>query len=136
VPALLTGVAIASYTAIDRVGVRLTTPWLYGWFLIVLMGAGMAASLWVAARFGFKRDPAKAIGWQMAAAIGVISWGAYLLVLVALYLAPLAIVAPVRETAIVAVAIWGVWRLRERKSAPIKLAGAAATLLGVVLLAI
>ena len=28
VPALLTGVAIASYTAVDRVGVRLSTPWL------------------------------------------------------------------------------------------------------------
>ena len=136
VPAVLTGVAIASYTAIDRVGVRLTTPWLYGWILIVLMATGMAASLWVAARFGFRRDPAKAIGWRMAAAIGVISWGAYLLVLVALYLAPLAIVAPVRETAIVAVAIWGVWRLRERKAAPLKLAGAASTLLGVVLLAV
>jgi drug/metabolite transporter (DMT)-like permease len=134
-PALLTGVAIATYTAIDRVGVRLTTPWLYGWFLIVLMAAGMAISLRVAGRFGVKRDPAKAIAWRMGAAIGVISWGAYLLVLVALYIAPLAIVAPVRETAIVAVAIWGVWRLGERKAAPIKLAGAASTLLGVVLLA-
>ena len=136
VPALLTGVAIASYTAIDRVGVRLTSPWLYGWILIVLMAAGMAVSLWVAGRFGGRRDPAKAIDWRMAAAIGVISWGAYLLVLVALYLAPLAIVAPVRETAVVAVAIWGVWRLGERKAAPIKLAGAASTLLGVVLLAV
>jgi len=135
VPALLTGVAIATYTAIDRVGVRLTTPWLYGWFLIVLMAAGMAVTLRIASRFGFKRDPAKAVAWRMAAAIGVISWGAYLLVLVALYLAPLSIVAPVRETAIVAVAIWGVWRLGERKAAPIKLAGAASTLLGVVLLA-
>src|SRR6266568_7044380 len=26
-PALLTGVAIAAYTSVDRVGVRLTTPW-------------------------------------------------------------------------------------------------------------
>jgi drug/metabolite transporter (DMT)-like permease len=136
VPALLTGVAIATYTAIDRVGVRLTTPWLYGWFLIVLMAAGMAVTLWIAARLGYRRDPAKAVPWRMAAAIGVISWGAYLLVLVALNLAPLAIVAPVRETAIVAVAIWGVWRLGERKAAPLKLAGAASTLVGVVLLAV
>jgi len=45
-------------------------------------------------------------------------------------------VAPVRETAIVAVAIWGVWRLRERQAAGLKIAGAAATLVGVALLAI
>jgi drug/metabolite transporter (DMT)-like permease len=135
-PALLTGVAIATYTAIDRVGVRLTTPWLYGWFLIVLMAAGMAVTLWIAARLGHRRDPAKAVAWTMAATIGVISWGAYLLVLVALYLAPLAIVAPVREMAIVGVAIWGIWRLGERQAALLKLAGAASTLLGVVLLAL
>jgi drug/metabolite transporter (DMT)-like permease len=72
----------------------------------------------------------------MGAAIGLISWTAYLLVLVALSLAPLAIVAPVRETAIVAVAIWGVWRLGESRGAPLKLMGAVATLSGVVLLAI
>src|SRR5262249_8905929 len=55
-------------------------------------------------------------------------WAAYLLVLAALSLAPLAIVAPVRETAIVAVAAWGVWRLGEREAAGLKLAGAVATL--------
>jgi len=57
-------------------------------------------------------------------------------VLLALYLAPLAVVAPVREMAIVAVAIWGVWRLGERRAAGLKLAGAAATVMGVSLLAI
>ena len=133
-PALLTGVAIASYTAIDRVGVRDTTPWLYGWLLILLMAGGMAITIWVAGRLGLRR-PAGKVSWRMATAIGTIMWGAYLMVLLALYLAPLAIVAPVREMAIVAVAVWGVWRLGERKAAGLKLAGAAATLLGVVLLA-
>jgi hypothetical protein len=38
--------------------------------------------------------------------------------------------------AIVGVAIWGVWRLRERQAAPLKIAGAAATLVGVSLLAV
>jgi len=45
-------------------------------------------------------------------------------------------VAPVRETAIVAVAAWGVWRMRERRGAAMKLSGAAAALVGVVLLAV
>src|SRR5438270_10732146 len=133
-PALLTGVAIASYTAIDRVGVRGTTPWLYGWLLILLIAAGVTVTIWVAGRLRIRR-PAGTVTWRRANAIGAIMWDAYLMVLVALYLAPLAIVAPVREVAIVAVAVWGVWRLGERKAAGLKLAGAGATLLGVVLLA-
>jgi drug/metabolite transporter (DMT)-like permease len=71
-----------------------------------------------------------------AALIGVFMWGGYLLVLWALSLAPLSVVAPVRETAVVGVAIWGIWRLRERRGVPMKIAGAAATLAGVALLAI
>jgi len=46
------------------------------------------------------------------------------------------VVAPVREVAVVAVAVWGVWKLRERRSAALKIAGASATLVGVALLAI
>jgi len=82
-----------------------------------------------------RRERGEVVSWRLGAAIGLISWTAYLLVLVALSLAPLAIVAPVRELAIVAVAVWGVWRLGERQAAPLKLAGAGATLLGVALLA-
>jgi drug/metabolite transporter (DMT)-like permease len=70
-----------------------------------------------------------------AVLIGIFLWGGYLLVLWALSLAPLSVVAPVRETAIVGVAVWGVWRLRERKAAALKLSGAFATLIGVALLA-
>ena len=70
-----------------------------------------------------------------AVLIGIFLWGGYLLVLWALSLAPLSVVAPVRETAVVGVAVWGVWRLRERKAAALKLSGAFATLIGVALLA-
>ncbi len=132
VPALLTGLCIACYTAIDREGVQTTAPWLYGWFLLVGMAVGMFVSLKLSGR-----KPAGApISWRFGGLIGLIMWTAYLLVLVALSLAPLAIVAPVRELAIVAVAVWGVWRLRERQAAVPKLLGAAATLVGVVLLAV
>ncbi|HEY3084492.1 MAG TPA: EamA family transporter [Candidatus Dormibacteraeota bacterium] len=135
-PALLTGVAIAAYTSIDRVGVRLTTPWLYGWLLFTLMAIELPVSLWVASRLGWLRVAAAgAPGWTQATIIGAFMWAGYFLVLWALSLAPLAIVAPVRETAVVAVAVWGVWRLRERTRAGVKLAGALATLIGVALLA-
>jgi len=141
-PALATGVAIAAYTAIDRVGVRLAAPWLYGWLLVTLLAIGITGSMWVAARLTASRDtvvdqsgaPAP-LGRAKATLIGVLMWGGYLLVLWALSLAPLSVVAPVRETAVVGVAVWGVWRLRERKAAAMKLSGAVATLAGVSLLA-
>ncbi|MGH7762797.1 MAG: EamA family transporter [Candidatus Dormibacteraceae bacterium] len=136
-PALFTGVAIALYTSVDRVGVRLTSPWLYGGLLFTVMAIELSISIRVASRVG--RAPALNVsevpGWRSSVLIGVFMWAGYALVLWALSLAPLAVVAPVRETAIVAVAVWGVWRLRERKGAVWKLSGAAATLAGVALLA-
>jgi len=136
-PALLTGVAIALYTSVDRIGVRLTTPWLYGWLLFALMAIELPLSIRVASwlRRTQPPDSAQVPSWRQSAVIGAFMWSGYVLVLWALSLAPLAVVAPVRETAIVAVAVWGVWRLRERKGAVTKLSGAAATLAGVVLLA-
>ncbi len=137
-PALLTGVAIATYTSIDRVGVRLVSPWLYGWLLVTLMSIGATATVGLASRFGGHSAPPAAsppLSWRQAAVVGLFMWTAYLLVLVALSFAPLAVVAPVRETAVVAVAVWGVWKLHERKGAWLKVLGAAATLLGVALLA-
>jgi drug/metabolite transporter (DMT)-like permease len=141
VPALLTGVAIASYSAVDRVGVRLSTPWLYGWLLIVLLAVAVPVSMWIAARLTATGravvDQSSApppLGRAKATLIGIFMWGGYLLVLWALSLAPLSVVAPVRETAVVGVAVWGVWRLRETKAAGLKLSGALATLVGVTML--
>jgi drug/metabolite transporter (DMT)-like permease len=136
-PALLTGVAIAAYTSVDRVGVRLAAPWLYGWLLVTLLATGLVVARSLAARFG-NREPLRAdpISWRRATVIGAFTWGAYLLVLAALSIAPLAIVAPVRETAVVAVAVWGIWKLHERSGAWLKLSGAVATLVGVALLAL
>jgi drug/metabolite transporter (DMT)-like permease len=142
VPALLTGVAIAAYTAVDRVGVRLSTPWLYGWLLVVLLAVSLPVSMWIAdrltARGAVVDRPAAARvpGLWHAIVIGIFMWGGYLLVLWALSLAPLSVVAPVRETAVVGVAVWGVWRLRETRGAALKLSGALATLVGVALLAL
>lgn len=143
VPALMTGVAIAAYSAVDRLGVRLTKPWLYGWLLVVLLAGGITIARWVVTKY-VSRTPADSAGpaspapisWRQGTVIGLFMWGGYLLVLAALSIAPLSVVAPVRETAIVAVAVWGVWRLRERQAAVLKLFGAVATLSGVFLLAL
>ncbi|HVC77436.1 MAG TPA: EamA family transporter [Candidatus Micrarchaeaceae archaeon] len=142
VPALLTGVSIAAYSAVDRIGVRLSTPWLYGWLLIVLLAVGLLITGYLETRLARRRSgPSERpelppVRWPQAAVIGIFMWGGYLLVLAALSIAPLSVVAPVRETAIVAVAVWGIWKLRERRGAALKLMGASATLVGVALLAL
>lgn len=120
--ALSTGVLIAMYTAIDKVGVGLGPPWLYGWAVFV------ATSLWLLpwARRGRVRE---------AAPVGIMAVLAYGLALIALGLAPLAVVAPLRESGVVVVAVWGVLRLGERQRTPFKLGGAAAVLCGAALLA-
>jgi len=135
VPALLTGVAIATYSTVDRVGVRLAAPWLYAWLLVVLIAAGLVAARWARSRFTKLSSPPP-ISWRQGTVIGGFMWGGYLLVLIALSIAPLAVVAPVREVAIVAVAVWGVWKLGERRAAPLKLSGAVATVVGVALIAL
>jgi len=137
-PALLTGVAIAAYTSVDRVGVRLATPWVYGWLLFTLMALELPLSIWIASALRLYRisEAVQSPRWGEATLIGVFMWAGYFLVLWALSLAPLAVVAPVRETAVVAVAVWGVWRLRERSRTAMKLSGALATLIGVALLAL
>jgi len=135
-PALLTGVAIASYTSIDRIAVRLTAPWFYGWLLFTLMAIELPLVLAVISRFVPDARGGQQLAWGRAGVIGAFMWAGYFLVLWALSLAPLAVVAPVRETALVAVAVWGVWRLGERGQAGWKLSGAVATLAGVALLAV
>lgn len=122
-PALLTGILIATYTTIDRLGVRLGPFWLYAWAHFA------ATSLWLLpwARTGLVSE---------ALPVGVLSVGAYGLALTALSLAPLALVAPLRESGVVLVALWGVLRMGERDKAPLKLSGAAAVLTGAALLAV
>jgi len=137
-PALLTGVAIAAYTSVDRVGVRLVEPWLYGWLLVTLIAVELSATVWLAARLKpeWKSGDAKLSSFRRSALIGLLMWGGYFIVLWALTFAPLSLIAPVRETSIIGVAVWGVWRLHERGGAALKLSGAAAALAGVVLLAL
>jgi len=131
-PALLTGVMIAAYTSLDRIGVRLGSPWIYGW-LLWLFGAMLLIA--------FTRVRRVPGSWltdepKLSVAVGVLMTAAYFMILFALSVAPLAIIAPLRESAIVLVTAWGIWRLGERRGAWIRVAGALAILGGIALLAI
>ena len=132
VPALATGITIAAYSAVDRVGVRLGPSWLYLWALWTVTAAGLVPVALLRERGLALASPQ----WKRAIGIGLMMTAAYLLVLVAYRLAPLVIVAPLRESAVVLVTAWGVWRLREREAAALKLGGALAIVGGAALIAL
>jgi uncharacterized membrane protein len=109
--ALATGVTIATYSAIDRVGSRLLHPLAYA--AILWVTTSIALLFWLRRVGGgeaLTRDPVE-VRW--AAIGGWLTLGAYLLILWALSLAPLSGVAPLRESATVFASAWGSVKLRE-----------------------
>jgi len=131
-PALLTGVLIAAYTSLDRIGVRLGPPWIYGW-LLWFFGA-----IFLIAYTTVRRIPGSRLTDEprLSLTVGVLMTAAYFMILFALSVAPLAIIAPLRESAIVLVTAWGIWRLGERRGASLRVAGALAIVVGIALLTI
>jgi uncharacterized membrane protein len=114
--ALATGVTIAAYSAIDRAGTRLIDPLPYAAILWVTAAGGLV--LWVVA-VGRRRAAANVteeVDVRRAAVGGFMTLGAYLLILVALSVAPLSGVAPLRESATVFAAAWGSVVLGEAAS--------------------
>ena len=139
--ALLTGVMIAAYSAVDRVGARLVAPWLYA--AIVFPICAVTLILWVrlvADRRTRPDEPAPSpASWRRASAAGVISLGAYGLVLLAYTLAPLSAVAPLRESAVVIASAWGAIAMGEavtQGERVRRIGGACLVLAGAVLLAL
>ena len=140
--ALATGALIAAYSAVDRVGVRILEPWLYGAFLAVFATAILGTTVVVGRRTGILSTPvvenAPTSLWRDGIA-GVLSLTAYLLILFAYSQAPLAAVAPLRESGIVLAAAWGAMRLGEvsgRYAVAGRVGAAGLVVVGAVLLAI
>ena len=163
--ALLTGVMIAGYSAVDSVAVKQTEPWIYAaliwiscvvflwgyvWFtrasarrrtaLVADGGSGAAVVVAAVGDSGVEIDPAPApFSTRRAAVGGLITLAAYLLILFAYSVAPLTAVAPLRESAIVLASGWGALRMREAsggRDATRRIGAAGLVLLGAVLLAL
>ena len=139
-PALAIGLLIAAYTFVDRLGARMGPAWLYGWLLFAGGSLGLAVVLAIAPirivgpqpAPGSPADP----GWRRPLGAGIFMVAGYTLVLTALAIAPLAGVAPLRESATILAAGWGVLRLGERDGAAWRLVGAGCIAAGAILLAV
>jgi uncharacterized membrane protein len=144
--ALLTGFTIAGYSAIDTVGVRYTPSWLYAGILFPVCAIGLVGTLPLRRRLTAGHAGAAAEGplgagpgAGRAIAGGLMMFGAYCLVLAALSRAPLATVAPLRESAVVLAAAWGLFRLGEAaggREVSFRIAGSSLVLAGAAVLAI
>jgi uncharacterized membrane protein len=138
--ALLTGVMIATYSSLDTVGVRQVPAWLYAAILWPACGLALLVVGWARPRIagGAFAPPQAPLDLPRAVAGGVLTFAAYGFVLAALARAPLAVVAPLRESAVVLATIWGVFRLREAvpgRAAGLRIAGSLLVLVGAVVLA-
>jgi drug/metabolite transporter (DMT)-like permease len=129
--AALTGLAIASYTIVDGLGVRRShDPYAYAGLLFVLMGPVLPA---VAA---FRRPAISWLTGRRAARgllAGLLSLVAYGIVLWAQTRAPLAEVAAIRETSVVFAAVIG-WRLFAESFGVRRVAAAGLVAAGIVLI--
>jgi uncharacterized membrane protein len=142
--ALATGATIAAYSSVDRVGVRTMQPWLYGAILAVFAMSLLAVFVFVGRRVGIvapvpSDDAAPRRSLARDAIAGVMSLSAYLLILIAHSIAPLAAVAPLRESAIVLAAAWGAIRLGEASSqreTALRIGAAVLVVVGALFLAI
>lgn len=131
---LVTGVAIAVYTVWDAHAVRewAIPPVAY------MVGCTLGEIVLYAALLGRRRSelgPVLRRHWSRILLFGVLSPLSYILVLVAITLAPVALVAPMREVSVVLVSLFGALVLREGR-AGWRLAASALVVGGIALLAV
>ena len=128
--ALLTGLVIAAYSALDKYGVSLVPPTLYGCLLFV----GLTLILLPVAMVHRR---AMALEWKLhrgsVVAVGLLTPLSYLLVLLALTLAPVSYVAAAREVSVVLAAVLGAVVLHEGYGRQ-RLLGSTAIATGLMLL--
>ena len=127
--ALLTGLTVAAYSVVDRAGLRLVDPARY-LYLVLLIPACVLAPYLLATRRAAIRAEWRA-NQAAIAAVGVMFFGAALLVMTVLRENKVSYVSSVREMAVVVAALFGLLVLREPFGEK-KLAGAVLIFAGIV----
>ena len=127
--ALLTGVAIASYSLVNKLGVQRVPVPLYA--VLVFAADALLLAIVLRAQGKLRWPPLPPGRWKPAVIVGILMMGSYLGVLGAMALAPLAYVIAAREVSIVMTTLAGIVLLGERASWR-RLAGAACIFAGLV----
>lgn len=129
--ALLTSLTITAYTLVDGSGARLSgSPLQYTVWLFLLSGALMGLHGWW--RLGPRLVSEFAANWTMAFAGAGLSTAAYAIAIWAMTVAPIALVAALRETGVLFATLFGTWLLRE-PLLPIRIAAACLVAAGIFL---
>lgn len=129
--AVATAAAIAGYTLLDGLGARAAgNPHAYVSWLVALDGAIFA--LFIALTRGTRVLASAMAQLRLSLVGGLFAFGAYWLVVWAFTLAPIALVAALRETSVVLAAILGAVLLRE-PFGPVRIAAAVLIASGLAL---
>jgi drug/metabolite transporter (DMT)-like permease len=131
--ALLTALSIAAYTLVDGAGARLAgSPAPYIVWLFVLDGVMMLAfGIWRSGSVALMADWRRA--WGVVLLGGVLSTAAYAIAIWAMTVAPIALVAALRETSVLFAALLAVVVLKEPVM-PTRVAAAVLVLGGLALI--
>jgi drug/metabolite transporter (DMT)-like permease len=129
--ALLTSLTITTYTLVDGIGARLADSALqYAVWLFLLSGGAMA--VYGLVRIGPRLASDFAANWQLTVSGAALSTAAYAIAIWAMTVAPIALVAALRETSVLFAALFSMALLRE-PVLPARIAAACLVLAGVVL---
>jgi len=130
--ALLTSLTITTYTLVDGIGARLSGSALqYAAWLFVLSGVTMA--LYGIVRLGTRLAGDLVANWRPTLGGAVLSTAAYGIAIWAMTVAPIALVAALRETSVLFAALFSMALLRE-PVLPARIGAACLVLAGVLLL--
>ncbi len=130
--ALATSLTITAYTLVDGVGARLAGSSL-GYTVWLFLGNGVAMAIYGACRVGTRLGAALQRHWRVALAGAVLSTAAYAIAIWAMTVAPIALVAALRETSVLFAALIGMVLLRE-PMLPVRILAAVLVLAGALLL--
>jgi uncharacterized membrane protein len=131
--ALLTGLAIATYSLIDKVGVSHIHPFIYVYGIFLLLTIGLAPYVLL------KRREKVMYEWRhnrrSVVLGGILPMATYVIVLTAMRLSNVSYVVPLRETSIIFATLLGVLVLGERVDGA-RISGAALIAAGVIAIAL